>query len=773
MKKLYVLLFILFSCLPIHAQTVVNAASCDQVDVQAAHDNFAGTDLLTIVVPACASDNGDWPGSLILTKGTLLQCDAAQNSIFLDNRTDNVPLIQFNMTNGRTYGIEHCVVLAGTNPSNRSLGILNLTGRNDAFFARNLYINARTQHYFLGGNVRGGIFNSRFIAPFAGGNGDNFGRCQNASEGWGSNTDDYSGEGSFESALNLGTADAFYLEGNYFEDLVGNTTIWDGYRGCRAVARYNTMINAEFGNHGTGDGTPAPGPAKIEIYNNNVTTNGNMGHQRGQWQIFAFNTVLTSSVGKYPPLTYYRSMARSCSQFGNPGIETWDQMDSTDTTGGDNKVAGDGIFWTGTATAGSGNLTLVAAGSPGWTNNQWRGYIVHVPTNSINPEGHFSVIITSNTSDTIIVDENNVPSNCPHTFVSGETFHIRRSLLLLDQIGAGQRSALLHGTVNGNANWVIPGQNPNQQYAPLYMFENVDEMDARVEMPVGADLLAAHSLAIREDEHFFTDNVQGAYDGSTGMGTGTCIDPMDERPESPALLRTGFWCTDLQELYIWDGDSWELYWAPYTYPHPLANSEGSIELALDSISPTFGAQGNTTSVTLTGIGFNGTDAGASTVVNVSKSGGSGLSTSMLSVDSDTEISVDLVATAGATAGIWNVSVTTDEGTTENAEAFEIIADAPTPTITLLSPANYKRGMLVKLKITGTDLDGGSPSISISGTGITQRDLTVVSATVITVNLLIANNATLGARNVSVTTSNGTSNVLTFTVLTQGNEGRFF
>ena len=70
-------------------------------------------------------------------------------------------------------------------------------------------------------------------------------------------------------------------------------------------------------------------------------------------------------------------------------------------------------------------------------------------------------------------------------------------------------------------------------------------------------------------------NEDESFDGSSGVGVGTAS-------EMAAITGTkqfvGFWVTDEGDwntdgtdgrLYIWDGNSWEQYYEPYTYPHPL------------------------------------------------------------------------------------------------------------------------------------------------------------------------------------------------------------
>src|ERR1017187_7109099 len=85
-----------------------------------------------------------------------------------------------------------------------------------------------------------------------------------------------------------------------------------------------------------------------------------------------------------------------------------------------------------------------------------------------------------------------------------------------------------------------------------------------------------------------------------------------------------------------------------------------------------------------------------------------------------------------------------------------------PTLTSVSPATGRQGAIVPVTLTGTNFVSGA-TVATNNTGIAVSAVTVVSTTQITVTLTIAANATLGAANVTVTTSAGTSAPVVFTV----------
>ena len=103
--------------------------------------------------------------------------------------------------------------------------------------------------------------------------------------------------------------------------------------------------------------------------------------------------------------------------------------------------------------------------------------------------------------------------------------------------------------------------------------------------------------------------------------------------------------------------------------------------------------------------------------------------------------------------------------------FYVLA-AAAPSITSVSPAIGFRGTTVNYTLTGLQFDGGNCAVSITGTGVTAIGTTCVNATTITGQLAIADNATLTARTINVTTNAGSSNPgITFTVEGFANAGR--
>lgn len=85
----------------------------------------------------------------------------------------------------------------------------------------------------------------------------------------------------------------------------------------------------------------------------------------------------------------------------------------------------------------------------------------------------------------------------------------------------------------------------------------------------------------------------------------------------------------------------------------------------------------------------------------------------------------------------------------------------TPTLTSISPTGGAQGQTLPVTLTGTSFTTGA-TINTGG-ALTVSNVTVVSSTQITATFAIAANATLGAVNVSVTSSGMTTNTVTFTI----------
>ena len=158
-------------------------------------------------------------------------------------------------------------------------------------------------------------------------------------------------------------------------------------------------------------------------------------------------------------------------------------------------------------------------------------------------------------------------------------------------------------------------------------------------------------------------------------------------------------------------------------------------------TPTSGPLGST--VTLTGIGFTGATAVTFNGVEVS-----------FVVDSAAQITATVPA--GATSG--PIAVVTPRGIGTSATSFTVI---PVPSIAKLTPAARKRGAVVTISGTGfgTRSALGASSVRFGG----RASATYLSWSDTRIKCTVPMKARFGAVTVTVTTTGGTSNAVSFTV----------
>jgi hypothetical protein len=173
---------------------------------------------------------------------------------------------------------------------------------------------------------------------------------------------------------------------------------------------------------------------------------------------------------------------------------------------------------------------------------------------------------------------------------------------------------------------------------------------------------------------------------------------------------------------------------------------------LTSISPATGAQGTSVVVTFTGTNF---VVGATTPTNTG-----GLFFTNLNVINSTTMTATINIPSNLPPGPQSVTLFTSGGTTAP-QAFAITL-APPPTLTMIAPSTASQGSGVNVSITGTNFISNA-SFQFSGTGVTVINMNITSGTTMTATFIIAANAPLGIQNVTLTTSGGTSNPVTFTV----------
>jgi len=187
---------------------------------------------------------------------------------------------------------------------------------------------------------------------------------------------------------------------------------------------------------------------------------------------------------------------------------------------------------------------------------------------------------------------------------------------------------------------------------------------------------------------------------------------------------------------------------------PFTVNTSSLVPVLSSIAPNTGVQGSSVNVTLTGSNF--------TPQTTLRLGGNA-SQSNVVVVSSTQMTATFILPAASSIGAHNVYVVNAAGSS-NILVFNVTAGATVPTVTSVSPNSGVAGNSVNVTFTGTNFIAGA-TVGVSGSGVSASNVSVVSATQITATLVIGAATAPGTYNLSVTTTNGTSNTVPFTVST--------
>ena len=164
--------------------------------------------------------------------------------------------------------------------------------------------------------------------------------------------------------------------------------------------------------------------------------------------------------------------------------------------------------------------------------------------------------------------------------------------------------------------------------------------------------------------------------------------------------------------------------------------------AVTSIVPPTGALGQTLNIVIGGTNF----FGGITSVSL----GSEVTTNSVTVNSLTQMTVNITIAAGATIGSKDVTITNSGlggGTATLPAAFSVVN--PAPTITGVTPSSAVSGQSVTLTIAGTNFMSGQTTVSV-GAGITVNTVTVNSPTQLSAAISISSLAIGGSRDVTVT-----------------------
>jgi len=171
---------------------------------------------------------------------------------------------------------------------------------------------------------------------------------------------------------------------------------------------------------------------------------------------------------------------------------------------------------------------------------------------------------------------------------------------------------------------------------------------------------------------------------------------------------------------------------------------------ITSIDPVSAAPGDTISVVITGDNFGG----------ASELSFPGMLIENFTVDNPTQITVAINIPPDAVDGPRDVSVTTPGGIATLTNGFFIEKvlgppiEVPIPTLTSLNPVSAAPGDTMSISIAGSNFNGAT-EVDF-GQGINVDSFNIDTPSQITTNISVTLNATVGTRDISVTTPGGTA-----------------
>lgn len=532
----YVVFGLLLTALSRAEAQTINAASCSQTDVQAAFSAINNS-TVTINIPACASTG--WTGNLTLTipsgntnhvallgAGSLTTTGGGDLTVIADNNTTNGnPILSVSVPSNGFFRMAGITFNEGTGGSQvKYNGLVSINGSTTNIRVDHSHFNtASSQASMLQwqgcayGVVDHSIFDGAGVSNAV--RAYNSGSCNGDSLGV--------GDQAWTQPTGFGGANFLFMENNVFNSGASN----DCTKAGRFVARFNTYNSTSPApttqTHPTGGAGRERGCRAEEVYKNSFLPVSANYINAAIWissggAIIWGNTTTSSSAGGgtgYHNFIELLSMRQNNSTYPQGAPPTgWGYC------GTSSGLSGDGSNWDGSQGA-TGYPCLDQPGSgPG-----------DLLTGGFTSDGSGS---------------NNVTNSAT---------------------GCTSSSSCAY---------------PRQARDPIYEF-----MDSYAPVPSNPSVLlanAAVSGALTNNVDYYlwcnASSQSGctSFTGATGTGSGTLA-------SRPATCTTGvaYWATDQGswnqsgsggqgELFKCTAtNTWTLYYTPYTYPHPLTNTQGS------------------------------------------------------------------------------------------------------------------------------------------------------------------------------------------------------
>lgn len=185
---------------------------------------------------------------------------------------------------------------------------------------------------------------------------------------------------------------------------------------------------------------------------------------------------------------------------------------------------------------------------------------------------------------------------------------------------------------------------------------------------------------------------------------------------------------------------------------------GAISQAVIDASPSDAPIGSTLNIKLTGAN---TNFNSSTTVSFPSSFAGGITVNSVNVINATSLEVNVTVDGATSTGLFSPTVTTTVAggaieTVGGTGIIKVVAAPTNPTILSISPSTGAQGATMNVTISGAATNFTNASVVDLGSGITINAITANSATTITANITIAAGATVGFRDVTVTTGGETA-----------------
>ena len=183
--------------------------------------------------------------------------------------------------------------------------------------------------------------------------------------------------------------------------------------------------------------------------------------------------------------------------------------------------------------------------------------------------------------------------------------------------------------------------------------------------------------------------------------------------------------------------------------------QGGITRSIGLVEPAEGPRGSTLYLNITGSKTN-FQSGTSVAIS-----GGGISVTSVSIISPIQLRAEVTLDAGASLGFRDVMTVTDLGggekdTAIGTGAFEVVELPVSPTIIGISPPTGAIGDSLIVIVAGASTHFTNSSVLNLGSGITVLNVTALSSTSLRATIKISGTATVGFRNVTITTGGETA-----------------